>query len=340
MGAMSTKVRWGVLSTAAIGIKKVIPAMQQGELTHVTAIASRDRAKAEDPARKLGIEKIYGSYEELLADPEIDVIYNPLPNHLHVPWTIKAAEAGKHVLCEKPLSLTVAEARTLLDVQARTGVKIGEAFMVRTHPQWLRTRELIASGRIGSLRSIQGFFSYTNVNPANIRNIPEYGGGGLMDIGCYPINISRFLFGEEPVRVMGLVERDPEMKTDRLTSAILHFPSGQSIFTCSTQLVPYQRVNVFGTKGRIEVEIPFNAPNDRPSRIFLDDGQDLFGGGITVETFPICDQYTIQGDLFSKAVIENTAVPVPLEDAIKNMAVIEAVFRSAASGKAESPSTQ
>ena len=337
---MPTKLRWGVLSTAAIGLKKVIPAMQQGELTRVTAIASRDRAKAEEPARTLGIEKVYGSYEELLADPQIDVIYNPLPNHLHVPWTIKAAEAGKHVLCEKPLSLTVAEARTLLPIQARTGVKIGEAFMVRTHPQWLRTRELIASGRIGSLRSIQGFFSYTNVNPANIRNIVEYGGGALMDIGCYPINISRFLFGEEPTRVLGVAERDPEMKTDRLTSAILNFPSSQSVFTCSTQLVPWQRVNIFGTKGRIEVEIPFNAPNDRPSRIFIDDGRDLFGSGIITETFPICDQYTIQGDAFSKAVIEDTAVPVPLEDAIKNMAVIEAVFRSAASGKAEAPSTE
>jgi len=332
---MPTKIRWGVLSTAAIGLKKVIPAMQQGELTHIAAIASRDHAKAEEAARTLGIEKIYGSYEDLLADPQIDVIYNPLPNHLHVPWTIKAAEAGKHVLCEKPLSLNVTEARTLLDVQARTKVKIGEAFMVRTHPQWLRVRELIASGRIGSLRSIQGFFSYNNVNPANIRNIVEYGGGALMDIGCYPINISRFLFGKEPTHVMGAVERDPEMKTDRLTSALLNFPSGQCIFTCSTQLAPYQRVNVFGTKGRIEVEIPFNAPIDRPSRIFIDDGRDLFGGGITTETFPICDQYTIQGDAFSKAIIEDTAVPVPLEDAIKNMAVIEAVFRSAASGKAE-----
>ncbi len=311
--------------------------MQRGELTHVTAIASRDRSKAEEPARTLGIEKIYGSYEELLADPQIDVIYNPLPNHLHVPWTLKAAEAGKHVLCEKPLSLTLAEARTLLPIQARTKVKIGEAFMVRTHPQWLRTRELIASGRIGELRSIQGFFSYHNVNPANIRNIPECGGGALMDIGCYPINISRFLFGEEPVSAMGLIERDPAMKTDRLTSAILHFPSGQSVFTCSTQLVPYQRINVFGTKGRIEIEIPFNTPNDRPCRILIDDGRDLFGGGITIEAFPVCDQYTIQGDAFSRAIIENTAVPVPLEDAIKNMAVIEAVFRSAASGKAETP---
>jgi predicted dehydrogenase len=334
---MSTKLRWGILSTAAIGLKKVIPAMQLGELTHVAAIASRDHSKAKEAARTLGIETVYGSYEDLLADPHIDVIYNPLPNHLHVPWTIKAAEAGKHVLCEKPLSLTVAEARTLLDVQARTGVKIGEAFMVRTHPQWLRTRELIASGRIGELRSIQGFFSYHNINPANIRNVPEFGGGALMDIGCYPINISRFLFNEEPTAVMGLIERDPAMKTDRLTSAILHFPSGQSVFTCSTQLVPYQRINVFGTKGRIEVEIPFNAPNDRPCRILIDDGRDLFGGGIAIEAFPICDQYTLQGDAFSKAIIENTAVPVPLEDAIKNMAVIEAVFRSSASGKSEAP---
>ncbi len=334
---MPTKLRWGVLSTAAIGLKKVIPAMQQGQLTHIAAIASRELSKAQEAARTLGIEKVYGSYEELLADPQIDVIYNPLPNHMHVPWTIKAAQAEKHVLCEKPLSLTVAEARTLLDVQAQTKVKIGEAFMVRTHPQWLRTRELIASGRIGELRSIQGFFSYNNVNPANIRNIPECGGGALMDIGCYPINISRFLFGDEPVSALGLIERDPTMKTDRLTSAILHFPSGHSVFTCSTQLVPYQRINVFGTEGRIEVEIPFNAPNDRPCRILIDDGRDLFGSGIAIEAFPICDQYTLQGDAFSKAIIENTAVPVPLEDAIKNMAVIEAVFRSAESGKAETP---
>lgn len=336
---MPNKVRWGVLSTAAIGVKKVIPAMQKGEWSLIAAIASRGLDKAKETAQELGIEKAYGSYEELLADPQIDAIYNPLPNQLHVPWTIKAAEAGKHVLCEKPLSMTVAEARTLRDVQKRTGVKIGEAFMVRTHPQWLRTRELIASGRIGDLRSIQGFFSYFNVNPQNIRNIPECGGGALMDVGCYPINISRFLFAEEPVQVLGLVERDPELKIDRLSSAILDFPSGQSIFTCSTQLVPYQRINIFGTKGRIEIEIPFNAPVDRPCRIMIDDGSDLFGAGITIETFPICDQYTIQGDSFSRAILEGTGVPVPLEDAIKNMAVIEAVFRSAASGKGEAPPT-
>jgi predicted dehydrogenase len=233
--------------------------------------------------------------------------------------------------------MTVAEARTLLAVQQRTGVIVGEAFMVRTHPQWLRTRELIASGRIGPLRSIQGFFSYFNADPKNIRNIPECGGGGLMDIGCYPINTSRLLFGEEPSRVVGLIENDPELHVDRLTSAILDFPSGQATFTCSTQLVPYQRMQVFGTKGRIEIEIPFNAPNDRPCRIFIDDGKDLFGGGVTTETFPTCDQYTIQGDVFSRAVREGTGVPIPLPDAIKNMAVIEAIFRSVKSGKWETP---
>jgi predicted dehydrogenase len=336
---MANKVRWGILSTAAIGVKKVIPGMRQGKFTEVTAIASRDRRKAEETARKLRIPKAYGSYEELLADPQIEAIYNPLPNQLHVPWSIKAAEAGKHVLCEKPLSLTVAEAKTLLAVRDRTGVKIGEAFMVRTHPQWLRTRELIASGRIGSLRSVIGFFSYFNRDAANIRNNPDYGGGGLMDIGCYPINTSRFMFGEEPSRVSGIIEKDPEMKIDRLTSAILDFPSGQSIFTCSTQVVSYQRMQFLGTKGRIEIEIPFNAPIDRRCRIFIDDGRDVFGGGMTSETFPICDQYTIQADAFSRAVRGGTEVPVPLEDAVKNMAVIEAIFRSAESGKWETPQT-
>ena len=167
---MFNKLRWGVLSTADIALKKVIPAMQQGQYATIAAIASRDLAKAQEAATALGIPKAYGSYEELLADPSVDAIYIPLPNQLHVPWTIKAAEAGKHVLCEKPLSLTVAEAETLLAVRARTGVKIGEAFMVNCHPQWLRLRELLDEGRIGELRSIVGFFSYFNINPANIRN--------------------------------------------------------------------------------------------------------------------------------------------------------------------------
>jgi predicted dehydrogenase len=311
--------------------------MQQGEWTEVAAIASRERQKAEDAARTLGIARAYGSYEELLADPAIEAVYNPLPNHLHVPWTLNAMAAGKHVLCEKPIAMTAAEARSLLAARDRAGVKAGEAFMVRTHPQWLRTRELIASGRIGQMRSIVGFFSYFNRDPQNIRNIPAYGGGALMDIGCYPITMSRFAFGEEPTRVMGLVERDPEMKTDRLASAILDFPSGQSIFTCATQLALHQRMEFIGTKGRIEIEVPFNAPNDRPSRLFIDDGRDLVGGGRSIETTPTCDQYTIQGDLFSRAIREGGQVPVSIEDAIRNMAVIDAIFRSAESGAWENP---
>ena len=334
MAIMSKKIRWGVLSTANIGLKKVIPGMQQGQFTSVDAIASRNLPKAQEAAAALGISTAYGSYEELLADPNIDAIYNPLPNHLHVPWTIKAAEAGKHVLCEKPISLTAAEAETLLAVRARTGVKIGEAFMVRCHPQWIRLRQLLDEGRIGELRSVLGFFSYFNVNPANIRNIVDAGGGALMDIGCYLVQASRFAFGQEPTRVVAAIDRDPQMHTDRLTSAILEFPGGcQSIFTCSTQLVPYQRIHFVGSKGRIELEVPVNVPPDRPVRLLIDSGADLFGGGITAETFPACDQYTLQGDAFARAILDDTEVPVPVEDAIRNMAVIEAIFRSGKTGQ-------
>jgi predicted dehydrogenase len=334
---MSTKVRWGVLSTARIALKKVIPGMQKSRLCSVDAIASRSLSRAEEAAKALGIPKACGSYEELLADPEIDAIYNPLPNQLHVPWTIKACEAGKHVLCEKPMGMNAADARALLAVRERTGVKIGEAFMIRTHLQWLRVRELLAQERIGELRSVVGFFSYYNVDPANIRNQVECGGGALLDIGCYLIHVSRFAFGRPPSRVIGLVDRDPEMHIDRLTSAMLDFPGGQSVFTCSTQLVAYQRVQLLGTRGRIEVEIPFNAPPDQPTRILIDDGSDLSGGAIVTEILPACDQYTLQGDAFAKAITEGADVPVSVEDAIENMAVIDAIFESAKSGQWESP---
>ncbi len=331
------KVKWGVLGAASIAVRKVIPGMQKGEWGEVVAVASRDLKKAESAAAQLNIKKAYGSYEELLADAEIEAIYNPLPNHLHVPWSIRAAEAGKHVLCEKPIALSAAEARTLLAARDRAGVKIGEAFMVKTHPQWLRARELLREGRIGDLRAIVGFFSYFNRDPRNVRHKPEWGGGGLLDIGSYPITMSRFMFGAEPLRVSGVLERDPEFGTDRLASGILEFPAGQSIFTCSTQIVPYQRMQFLGTIGRIEIEIPFNSPVNQPTRIFIDDGSDLAGTGIKTETIPACDQYTVQGDAFSKAIREGGSVPVPLEDAIANMSVIDAVFRSAESGKWEKP---
>jgi len=322
------KVRWGVLSTAAIAVKKVIPGMQKCRLADVTAIASRDLGRARKSADALGISKAYGSYEELLADPEIDAIYNPLPNQMHVPWTIRAAEAGKHVLCEKPIGISATEARKLLAVRDRSSVKMGEAFMIRSFPQWLRLRALLDHGTIGELRSISGFFSYFNVDPQNIRNQVESGGGALMDIGCYMIHASRFAFGEEPQRVVGLIDRDPVFKTDRLCSAVLDFRGGQSIFTCSTQLIPYQRIHFLGTKGRIELEVPVNAPTDRETRIFIDRTGDLTGSGIEMETFPTQDQYTLQGDAFSMAILEDSQVPVSLEDAIANMSVIDAIFRS------------
>lgn len=325
------KVRWGVLSTAKIAIEKVIPAMQLGEYCKFTAIASRQLEKAQEAARRLGIEKAYGSYEELLADPDVDAVYLPLPNHLHVPWAIKALKAGKHVLCEKPLGLNAVEAQKLLEASRKfPRLKVMEAFMYRHHPQWQWAKKRVSEGKIGELRTIQSFFSYYNSDPNNIRNKVDIGGGGLMDIGCYCISLSRFIFGAEPWRVCGIREEDPEMKVDRLTSGILEFSSGTSTFTCAIQLVPYQRVNIFGTKGRIEIEIPFNAPPDRPCKIWH--GDDARIEEVILE---ICNQYTIQGDLFSRAVLEDREVPTPLEDAVANMQVIDALVRSARSGSWE-----
>lgn len=330
-------VRWGILSTAKIGLQKVIPAMQRSETCEIRAIASRDLAAAQSAARDLGIPVAYGSYDELLTDSEIEAIYNPLPNHLHVPLSIRAAEAGKHVLCEKPIALDANEASKLVEARDRAGVLIQEAFMVRYHPQWLRVRELVRNGRIGTLRSVQGFFSYNNRDPKNIRNIADIGGGGLYDIGCYPITGARFVFEGEPSRVMGLIERDPEWGIDRLTSAILEFAGGHATFTCSTQIVPYQRIHFFGTSGRIEIEIPFNAPPDRPCRIFIADGKQLGDAGVQVEELPTTDQYTAQGEVFSAAIRSGEALEFPLENAVHGMRIIDAVFRSAETGHWELP---
>ena len=330
---MARTVSWGVLSTAKIGTEKVIPAMQRGEVSRVEAMASRDLGRARETAARLGIPKAYGSYEELLADPDIEAIYNPLPNHLHVPWTVRAMEAGKHVLCEKPIALTADEARTLLDARERTGRHVAEAFMVRHHPQWQRAREIAGSGRIGEVRAIQTFFSYFLTDPENIRNKADIGGGGLYDIGCYAILTARYIFGAEPTRAIGLMDKDPSMGTDRLTSGLIEFPGGRHLsFCCATQLVPFQRVQIVGTKGRLEVQIPFNAPPGRTARILVDDGSDLGGSGIAVEEIAPCDQYTLQGDEFSRVVLGEKAPDWPLEDAVANMRVIDAMFRSVETG--------
>jgi len=321
-------VRWGILSTAKIGTEKVIPAMQQGELSEITAIASRDADRARAAADALGIPKSYGSYEELLADPDIDAIYNPLPNHLHVSLSIQALEAGKHVLCEKPIGLTSGEGQQLVDAgAAHPELKLMEAFMYRHHPQWQRARQIVADGGVGELRTIQTAFAYFNDDGENIRNIADIGGGGMMDIGCYAISVARFIFDAEPDRVVGIVEYDETFGTDRLASAMLDFGRGTGTFSCSTQLTPYQRVNIFGTTGRVEIEIPFNAPPDRPCLMWHETGD-----GIEEIEFPICDQYTIQGELMSQAILDDTPVPTPIADAVANMKVIEAVFESGRTG--------
>lgn len=334
---MQKKLRIGVLGASKFALNKSVPAMQRSELTEVTAVASRSLTKAQEFAQKLNIPTAYGSYEELIADPNIDIIYNPLPNHLHVEWSIKSADAGKHVLCEKPLALTAAEVAPLIEARDRNHVQIAEAFMVRVHPQWLRAKEIVASEEIGDLRSIQVAFSYFNADPQNIRNKADIGGGAIYDIGCYAVFVSRFIFGSEPRRVIGHLEKDPALHTDRLSSAILDFPQGHSIFTCSTQLVPYQRVQILGTKGRIEVEIPFNAPPDQSTRILIDIGGALDGSGIRTEEFPAVDQYTLQGDAFARAVKGEGKVPVSLEESVENMHVLEAIFRSVSWGRWEVP---
>jgi predicted dehydrogenase len=328
------KVVWGVLGTARIATQKVIPAMQKSAWCETRAIASRSQPSARKAAEALGIPVAYGSYEALLADPAIEAVYNPLPNHLHVSLTLQAAEAGKHVLCEKPIALSADEAQRLRAVPP--GVKVMEAFMIRFHPQWLRARELVRQGRVGTPRAVQVFFSYFNADPGNVRNQAGIGGGALYDVGCYPIVGARFLFESEPRRAVALVDRDPGFGTDRTTSALVDFGEGRQLgFTVSTQCVPYQRVQICGTEGRIEIQIPFNAPQGGAMRILLDDGTSLEGASIATETLPACDQYTLQCEAFSRAIRGEIDLPYGVEDAVANMQVIDALFRSEKSGRWE-----
>ena len=325
------KVNWGILSTAKIGREKVIPAMQKGQWSHIGAIASRSLAQAQKVAGAMGIAKAYGSYDELFADPDIEAIYNPLPNDQHVAMTLAAARAGKHVLCEKPFAMNARQAEELREVAGK--VHIMEAFMVRFHPQWLRSRELVRSGALGELRTVQVFFSYFNRQPDNIRNLPEVGGGALYDIGCYAVVAGRFLFESEPLRVVALFDRDPDFQTDRTVTAIVDFGGGRRLdFTVSTQSVPYQRVQAIGTKKRLELEIPFNAPLGGATRLFVDDASAPGGASAVAETLAPCDMYTLQGDAFSKAVRGEIALPYGLDDAICNMRILDALFKSGNSG--------
>jgi predicted dehydrogenase len=320
------KAQWGILSTSNLAVKKVIPAMQASEHSDVAAIASRDRTLAQQVAAQLNIPTAYGSYEDLLADPDVAIVYNPLPNHLHVPWSIRSLEAGKHVLCEKPIGLNTGDAQQLAQAAARyPHLKVMEAFMYRFHPQWQAARTAVQKGDIGTLRTVSTLFSYYLTDPANIRNIPAAGGGALLDIGCYATSVARFLFAAEPTRVVSAIEYDPSLGIDRLVSGILDFGSGIATFTCSTQISPYQRVNIFGTSGRIEIEIPFNAPPNRPCTVWETDRS----GAIEEKVFPIVDQYALQADAFSLAVLNDEPVPPPLADAVANMRVLDALMQSA-----------
>ncbi|MDP9573108.1 UNVERIFIED_ORG: putative dehydrogenase [Agrobacterium larrymoorei] len=333
---MTRTLKWGVLGCAGIAAKAVIPAIQSSRLGRVAAIASRDGEKASAMATRFGIEKSYGSYEDLLSDPDIDAIYNPLPNHLHVPMTIKALEHGKPVLCEKPIALNAAQASELAEAQKAANLPVAEAFMVRHHPQWKKARAMVAEGRLGDVRAIQTIFAYYLDDPKNVRNQADIGGGGLFDVGCYAINTARFLFDAEPLRAIALMENDPVFGTDRLTSGLLAFPEGRQLaFTCSTQLSLTQKVTVLGTRGRLEIPIPFNAPADQQTVLIFDDGRDLAGGGRQEIVIEPVDQYREQVDAFAEAVLSGTPLETGLDDAIANMKAIDALFRSATSGRWE-----
>jgi predicted dehydrogenase len=332
------RVVWGILSTANIGIKRVIPAIQSGERGVIGAIASRDAGRAREVAARFGIARSHGSYQALLDDPEIEAIYNPLPNHLHVEWTVKALEAGKHVLCEKPIALNAVEAQAIIAARDRSGRRVIEAFMVRYHPQWQRVRALVRAGRIGTVRALQSAFTFPVANPDNVRNRLEYGGGALYDVGCYPIVTARYLLDAEPERVIALVDRDPVLAVDRVTSALVAFPGGaQLVLTSALQLALYQRVVVLGTHGRIEITVPFTPPKDHRCRIVIDSGADLDGGSAEIEDFAAVDQYRLQCDLAAAAFRGQATQEFPIEDAIANMRVIDALYRSAVSGRWESP---
>jgi predicted dehydrogenase len=323
-------VRWGILSTARIGRMKVVPGMMKSPLCDIRAVASRNQEMARSMASEIGIPKAYGSYEALLADADIEAIYNPLPNHLHVPLTLRAASAGKHVLCEKPIAITAHEAEQLREVSGR--VLIAEAFMVRYHPQWQHTRDLVRAGEIGEPRMIQVLFSYFNADPTNIRNKPDIGGGSLKDIGCYAVVAGRYFFDADPLRTIALIDQDPAFGVDRLTSAMIDFGAGRQLaLTVSTQLVPHQRIQILGTKGRIEIEIPFNAPPDRTVRIFVDDGSALGGHSARTVEIPAVDQYQLQGEAFSRAIRGAEPLAYSLEDALLNMRTLDALRRSAES---------
>ncbi|HOJ98973.1 MAG TPA: Gfo/Idh/MocA family oxidoreductase [Termitinemataceae bacterium] len=323
-----TRLRMGVLGCSAHYAKRVAVPLRESLLIEPYGVASRDLSKAQEYAKRWGFAKAYGSYEALLADKDIDFVYIPLPNHMHLEYIKKAADAGKPVLCEKPLTLNALEAREVVDYCTKKGIPLMEAFMYRFHPQWQRARELVQAGEVGQVQTMHTMFCYNNRDPRNIRNIAEYGGGALLDIGCYAVSSARFLMGAQPIRVVAQLLEDPDFKTDILVSGILDFGEGRrSTFTVGTQLFSMQKVDIYGTGGSMSIEVPFNMYGDVPGRIFV--ATDV--GRRVIET-EVADQYLLEFDAFARALIEKIEVPTPPIDAIENMAVLDALARSARSG--------
>jgi predicted dehydrogenase len=316
-------VVWGILSVSTHYQLRVHPNLKKSPLVDLRAIASRSREKAAATAQVLGIPKSYGSYEELLSDREIEAVYIPLPNHMHAEWARKAADAGKHVLCEKPFAADAREAEQVVDHAKNKGVLVMEAFMYRFHPQWKRAHEIVASGEIGALHAVHSHYTYMLQDPSNIRNMLGAGGGGIPDIGCYLVSCARFLMGKEPSRVLSLVHRDATLKTDILASAILDFGTARSVFTVGTQTYSSQRVYAIGSGGELTIPLPFNAYPDTPMQITV-------GTGVGTRTVfsPATDQYVEMFEAFSRAVRDGRPVPTPPQDAINNMKVLDSLFRS------------
>jgi predicted dehydrogenase len=331
-------IQWGILGAARIAVEHVLPSFGRASCSQAAALAARDPGRARSVAQRFGIPRAYGSYDELLADPAIDAVYVPLPNDLHLTWTVRALAAGKHVLCEKPIALNADEARAIAEAAARHGRHVAEAYMIRFHPQWQRAHARLAAGDLGDVRAVYAWFSYDNPSGNNLRNDLAHGGGGLYDIGGYALVAAQWLFGARPQRVTGLFARDPVHGVDRLTSGMADFGAGrQLVFTVSTALPRMQSVVLYGTRGRLTIETPFNAAADRPTRLLVDDGRDLYGAGLEVEVVPAADQYALQLDAFSEAILADRPPRFGIDDAVCNMRALDALFRSERSGSWEAP---
>ncbi len=319
-------LRWGILGAAKIARNRVIPAIQSSKNGIVTAIASRNPQNVEVYAEETGITRIYDNYDALISSSDIDVVYIPLPNHLHVPYAIKAARAGKHVLCEKPIALSATELQQLIKVQSETGMLIQEAFMVMSNPLWSKAKAMIQNGVVGELRTLSGNFSYMNTDPGNVRNVPEYGGGALMDIGCYLTLASLYFFDQDPVDSNGYQILDPEFGVDYLTSGAIEFPSGHAIITCSTQSMPQQSLILEGTTGRIRFEIPFSHPDDHPGVFYLDSGPDIFRLSSDRIEVPAFNHYRNHVEYFAEIVVGERQNHFDLEYSLRNMKLIDALM--------------